>query len=758
MKTLSSFSGMRICFIMIVFTVLWNNLYAQEKTIQIVDEFTKKSVSDVYFKYDNQTGISDEAGKITLVFVEEAPLFLSHIQYGKIRLSVSQIITALEKGILQINASDNHLLPVTVFQVRPGAGDQSQIDISVQNKLAHDAGNLLESIPSISTIRKSGAYGFDPVLRGFKYDQINLVLDGVQTASAACPNRMDPAASQIPINMITRAEVLKGPHSFRYGNAFGGTINFKSSAPEFKERITPLGRVGTSYEINGNIFRTEGVAGVSGQKLDFRLFGAYSKGKDYTDGDGIEIPARFNRLNWGGKLGLKLSQTQNLGLMVSNNFAKDVDFPALPMDLREDNTWLINASHSAVFYNKVLSSWNTSIYGTIVEHLMDNYDKMLDPRKVDASTDAETTNYGGRTEMRFNLRSSYLYSGLDYRFESADGYRSREMLMGPMTGRIFIDNVWQDARVNRTGIFGEFHVDNSDFHLVFSGRLDYNKAKANNPDPRFIEIYDDLESEIIHPSISLGGTRMLGNAISLGLWLGRATRSPGITERYINQFPVGLDPYEMLGNPELDPEVNNQVDLVFQYQSEKTSLNINLFTSFLRDYISSEIREDIPPAMPTSPGVRQFVNIDKALMAGLEVAWKYRFAKVLSHDLSLVYTYGENQELNEPLPEIPPLEFRYRLTGSFVKDKVLPEVVIRRVCKQDRIATSYGETETPRFMTVDAKASWLINNALTFSAGVQNIFDEAYYEHLARSVRNVEARPIYSPGRSFYVTLTVNFL
>jgi len=749
---------MRICSIVLFVAVFWSNLYSQEKTIQIVDERTDSPVSDVYFKYNNKTGASDKNGNITLSFTEGQTMFLSHIQYGEIQLNASQIKKVFEKEILQIKSSTNHLLPVTVFQIRPGAGDQSKMDISVQNKLAHDAGNLLESVPAISTIRKSGAYGFDPVLRGFKYDQINLVLDGVQTASAACPNRMDPAASQVPINMISQVEVLKGPHSLRYGNVFGGTINFKSSSPDFKEKATPLGRLGTSYESNGNVFRTEGVAGITGKKVDFRLFGAYSKGKDYTDGDAVNIAARFNRLNWGGKLGFKLTQTQTLGVLVSNNFAKDVDFPALPMDLREDDTWLVNASHSAVFYDKILSSWNTSIYGTVVDHLMDNFDKKLDPRKVDAITEAETQNYGGRTELQFDFKKDYLIAGLDYRFESADGTRTREMLMGPMAGKVLTDNVWQDAQVNRTGAFGEYHVNNSDFHLVFSGRVDYNNSKANNPDPRFSEIYDDLESEIIHPSISLGGTKMLGKATSLGLWLGRATRSPGITERYINQFPVGLDPYEMLGNPDLDQEVNNQVDLVFQYQTDRTNININLFTSFLRDYISSEIQKDIPPAMPTSPGVRQFLNIDKALMAGFEVNWRQKFARVLSHDLSIVYTYGENQVIDEPLPEIPPLEFRYRLTGSFVKDKVQPEVLIRRVCNQDRIAVSYGENETPRFMTVDVKTSWLINNILTVTGGVQNIFDEAYYEHLARSVRNAEKRPIYSPGRSFYVTLTVNFL
>ncbi|WP_347841239.1 TonB-dependent receptor domain-containing protein [uncultured Draconibacterium sp.] len=731
--------------------------YSQRKSIRIIDTKTEQGIADIYFKYNGEEGFSDENGKIVLELTAEAELFLSHLQYGKLVFKNSEVEQFANEGTLRLTESVA-FLPVTVVAVHPTAGDKRKLEFSAQNKLAHDAGSLLEAVPSISSIRKSGAYGFDPVLRGFKYDQINLVLDGSQTASAACPNRMDPAASQIPINMIAEAEVQKGPHSLRYGNAFGGTINFKSSAPAFSEKTKAVGRLGTSYESNGNIFRTEGVAGVSGAKTDFRVFGAYSSGKDYTDGDGVTIPAAFNRLNWGGKFGVKLSNTQQLGLLVSNNIAKDVDFPALPMDLREDNTWLVNASHKAIFYDKVLSSWNTSLYGTMVDHLMDNYDKVLDPRKTDAITDAETRNYGGRSELRFDFKKGFLYLGADYRFESADGYRTRTMLMGPMTGKVFTDNVWQDAEVNRAGVFGEWHITQPGFKFVISGRMDYNSAKANNPDPRFQNIYSDLEPTHVHPSLSFGGTRLFNEKMSLGLWMGMATRSPGIAERYINQFPIGLDPYEMLGNPDLDPEKNNQLDLVYRYQSAKTNLHVNVFTSVLRDYISSEIREDLEPAMATSPGVRQFVNIKKAFIAGFEIGWSQQLTKQLLHDFNVVYTYGENQDIDEALPEIPPMEFSYRLSGNFVDGKVQPELFFRHALKQGRVATSYGETETPAFSVVDAKVSWLINNVFSATGGVQNIFDKAYYEHLSRSVRNAEARPIYSPGRSFYVTLTIHFL
>ncbi len=40
-------------------------------------------------------------------------------------------------------------------------------------------------------------------------------------------------------------------------------------------------------------------------------------------------------------------------------------------------------------------------------------------------------------------------------------------------------------------------------------------------------------------------------------------------------------------------------------------------------------------------------------------------------------------------------------------------------------------------------------------AGVQNIFDKAYYEHLNRRIVG-SSDPLYEAGRSFYLNLTIN--
>ena len=218
--------------------------------------------------------------------------------------------------------------------------------------------------------------------RGFKYDQLNIVLNGAQSATAACPNRMDPPTSQMAPNMLDRIEVLKGPHALRYGAGFGGTINFVPAKLKFTDKNDLYGRVSTGYESNGNLLRGETQIGFSGKKYDISLFGAWSQGDDYRAGNGDTIQADFNRGSFGTNIGLKLTANQQLRASVIFNIAKDADFPALPMDLRKDHTWLFNLRHDIAFDKENLESWNTTVFGSFVDHQMDNLLKKFRPKNV----------------------------------------------------------------------------------------------------------------------------------------------------------------------------------------------------------------------------------------------------------------------------------------------------------------------------------------------------------------------------------------
>lgn len=725
--------------------------------LQLIDEDTEMPVSFAHYTIGAEKGVSDAEGKISIAINPDDELQLSHVLYGNLYFKAEELSKLKSNGRLKLKQLEITLQPAVVMGVHTQKYPDEQLEINYQDLLSHDAGAFLEKSPAISSIKKSGSYGFDPVFRGFKYDQLNIVIDGGQSATAACPNRMDPPASQISLNMMDRVEVLKGPHSLRYGNAFGGTFNFVSPDPEFTETLTPFGRASVNYEGNGGIFRTEGALGIRNKWSNVKAFGAHSQGGNYKDGEGNDVPSTFKRSSFGTNLDFKLGKAQAMSISATNNIAKDVDFPSLPMDLRSDNTLLLNARHQVHFSSSTFSSLNTMVYGSFVDHEMDNLDKVLDPRESNAVTIAKTGTFGGRTEGKINFSKGWIYAGADLRITSQEGSRLREILVGPMMGNTFTDNVWQDGKMQQIGVFGEFHLNAMGNHIVSAIRFDNNQSEILDPDPKFIGETGDSAQQYLNTSFSFGFTRNISANTSVGLWIGRAQRSGSLTELYINYFPVGLDAYEMLGNPNLKPEINNQADANIKWQSDRSVIDLNAFVSYMTQFISSEIAEGVSPRMKKSPGVRRYINIDKAIMTGFEASWMQQLPFKLASRLSIAYTLGEDLTTQKPLPEIPPFEINLGIHGKFFKDKLKPELFIRQAFDQYRVSETFGETKTSAFTLVNVKASFALNKYLHLAAGVNNLFNISYYEHLSRAMRIDNGRPLHAPGTNVFGTVTVRF-
>lgn len=687
--------------------------------------------------------------------------FFKYISIKKLQCLISLFIFLMQGQLSsgqEFFPDTLELYPATIISIRPVSDQKEALELDYQDNMAHDGGALLNQLASINSIRKSGSYGFDPVFRGFKYEQLNLVLNGAQTASAACPNRMDPPSSQMSPNMIQRIEILKGPHALRYGNAFGGTVNFISAPVRFSEKKQFYGRASTRYNSNGGVLRTEGLAGFRAGGINLGLYAAWSRGNDYQAGDRSKIPADFMRASFGSQLDIKISPTQQMKVSVTRNMARDADFAALPMDLRTDDTWLFHASHEIYPEVSRLRSWKSTLYGSVVDHFMDNLLKPLEPRTVNASTQANTLNYGLRTEGAWSFAPARLYTGLDYRYEEADGQRTRSFLMGPHAGNEAVDNVWQGGTIHRTGLFTEFLRQGNILKWVLSGRINFNLADNRDADPDFNDLYDKTGSSQINPAFSLGVSRQFTDKLRIGFWLGHVQRSGSLTERYINYFPVGVDPYEMVGNPMLDPEINDEADLTVQWTSELTAIQLDLFLAYLTNPISSIIDTTLNPRMPSSPGVRRYINIDRAVKTGFEASWKQVLAGGLHSEISLAYTYAQDLERKDPLPEIAPLDLHIRLFGDYFSHRLHPSIKFRYVMEQSRISREFGETITPSFVLFDLGLSFKFNQSLTCSAGIQNLFNTLYYEHLNRSVRDASALPIYAPGRCFFLSFNVDLM
>jgi iron complex outermembrane recepter protein len=749
---------MRLYVSLLLLLLFFGYVQSQEKsaiTGRIYDAATNTALpeANIWIKDHPRGEVSDFRGYYEIKNLEsgEYTIIVSYIGFERIEKTIT--LSEGEKKQIDIYLREQPVILVEEIVVT-GTRHASYVQAEYLRKdfeslQPEDLGKFLRNVPNVSAIRRGG-YGLDPVLRGFKYDQLNVQVDGGARIEGACPSRMDPPMAHISAGDLEKIEILKGPYALRFGPSFGGVVNMVMAAPERFESFTVGARLESGYESNLDGWQNRVSISGGSSVYDFRVSGGFAQYNNYTDGAGNEIPASFEKSDYTVKLGLNPMQNHRFQVSFRQVFARDVMFPSLPMDERRDDTSILILDYAARNLNSSVTSLNLKAYRSDVGHLMDNRDKPT-ALMTDAITDVTTSVWGFRVETGLLVKSNVMFVGIDYAQTDKSGFRTREFIAGPRRGTILTDNVWQGASIMNAGIFGEFRSSIADVQFVAAVRADYNEAASKEPDDAFAILYNSMNSEFTNLSISAGGTKAVSRNLELSLFAGRGVRSPGISERYINFLPVGVDRYDYIGNPQLSSEVNNNIDLGFRMRTSAGMVTGNLFYSFVKDFISPELT-DLQGKNMDVLGVKRFTNISSASLTGFEVGYNAVYGNLLHVSTQASYTRGKNNITDEWLPEIPPFEARAVMGFSLLKGKLMPELSLRGVAGQSNISGTFGETRTPGFFLAHIAIRFIPSRYINISAGINNIFDKVYYEHLNRK-NQADGRFLYEPGRIFFVNV-----
>ena len=639
---------------------------------------------------------------------------------------------------------------------------------NIQITNPHDAGEIFKFSPGFSILKK-GNYAMEPVLRGFKFEQLNVQFDGGVHTTNACPNRMDAAISQISIEEIEKVEVIKGPYNVRFGPSFGGIINVISKRPVYNGK-TVSGRVEGGYLSNGNNWYTSMFTQIVQKKWDFGLSAGYKDYGNYKSGDGTEIASSFKRGGYTAKVGYNITGNQRIQASLRQSFAKDVMYAGLPMDAEKDNSTIGSIDYAVTDISDKLISLKTKFYYSYIDHLMVNKHRPS-YNMVHAETPVNAQNAGGRFELGFKTGgNNEIYTGVDYQYINKDGSRKREVYVNGCTTppthfdppKVFYDKVWQNSSKSNTGIYLEDKWKlNSNLLWQAGLRLDIASYTIKDPENDFKQLYSgNIKPDTKYtPTINSVLTYKINKNWSIQWPVAFASRSPELTELFINHLSVGMDAYEYVGNPNLKSENNYQTDLILQKSGKTVTFYIDGFYSYLHNYISAVVDTTINRKfMPCKPPAhaKRFVNIDKAVMTGFEAVVDVYFSNNFTFNFNTSYTYGQNITLDEPLPEIPPLTFN---TGITYKTGNLSATLNTRIAtKQNRVSTSFNETTTPGFEVFNLYLSYSPWKFMDINASITNILNKNYYEHLSRPYKNMDVQSqYYEPGRSFNLSLRFNF-
>lgn len=647
-----------------------------------------------------------------------------------------------------------------------------------------DVGEFLRNEPNVSGIRKGG-YAIDPVVRGFRYSQINILLDEGIHIEGGCPNRMDPVLSHIEPEDIERIEIVRGPYMLQYGPSPAASIRVitrKTNPFERKLKITSF----TGYDANRNGFRQSLSLSDAGKKIYYHISGGLKNFGNYTDGNGIEWKSAFKKKNVSADMGFKLSSSEILSFSWKGTFGRDVLFPALPMDEIADNTNIFSAIYTR--YNPLIPDRQLQVSGfyTSVYHEMDNrfrpqYSQIIPPYTglMRAVAKVNTSTTGVRLLLMHKTGNILLKGGIDSEVARKDGTRQTCMIM-EMDGQEFISekrfNLWNNAIIHNSGLFAGISSGTGVINYSATLRLDINHS--NSDDTLKIEkdniIWFNAEPTTwLLWSMATSTAWQINRQLSLTFGLARGARSPDLQERYIKFLATGYDRYDYLGNPKLKPEINYQADLMLKYNLNHLELNINLFRSDVRNFITGTL---VPPAVarPVSmgaPGVKQFNNIDRALFYGFETDLTYAVTDNLTLALSAGCTYawfpkvekvilengqatGTVQLTNDPITEIPALEAMHRTTYWLFNRKLQSTLEIKAVSAQKKVSGSFYEESTPGYVLANFSIAYKLQKQATLALGINNIFDKAYYDHLNRKLLGTIGK-LYEPGRTLFVNLVI---
>ncbi|MBZ9627901.1 TonB-dependent receptor [Psychroflexus sp. CAK57W] len=749
-------------------------LIAQTKSIEVKDAQTKETLTGVYaIDQNNKEDYRITENKILKLEIGKT-YRVSHIGYSsqvlKIKSSTPEVV------FLEAQNTELAEVLVTGKIFQDPVMNITTPDLTERVSQPKNVADLFRDINGFGLIKR-GNYAIDPSFRASQYEQLNIQYDGGTKVMNACPNRMDPITTHVMPEDIAKIEVVRGPYTMRYGATFGGLINMVSKRPELG-KYGFSGSASTGYETNGNSMVNMVRLQYAEEKFDVVGMYGYRDFGNYEDGAGREIPSSFRSIDYSLRLGYNFASLERLQLHWRQSYGRDVLHASLPMDSDYDDSSMLSLDYFKKNPGKTLQKIQAKAYYSYVDHLMSN-SRRSNFSTVEALSPVEATTAGGRFELEWKLDEFWtLFTGTDALLISRDGTRNRLIKLNMMGMSInppieLTDKIWQESFINDYGFFAEsrYRLNTS---TVLSAGIRYDVVNSDIQDPAsdFQDYYPGLGNRTEHNfSGTLSLKKLLDADNQLEFAFGRGVRSANMIERFINHFQVGQDPFEYIGNPNLDAEVNNQFEVAYTGKKtmdgpvDRLDWGASVYFSQFENYIVAIIdptktRKFMPNQEPLNPKV--FRNLDDAYKTGFEANLGVNFFNNFQFDAEAAYVYARNEDLNESLPLTPPL--RSKLSLQYNKNKFWIATDLRVVSQQDELATSFGENQaTPGYELVDFRLGYELLPDLNLGGAVLNAFDQQYYDHLNFAFRNQAnaslsgMERLTDPGQNFTVFVKYEF-
>ena len=698
---------------------------------------------------------------------------------------------------------------VTVVALMPEVATEMVVSASeIERRVTQDLAQSLRGHAGVTALRR-GAVNLDPSVRGLYAEQIGVFVDGTRTFAAG-PARMDSGLSHVSPHTLQSLRVVRGPYALTWGAGTLSAIQAETFKPAFGGGEFRLGgRVGANYGSNGAA--GDGFAGLWGSSDRFRFAFQHNSrtGSDYTDGNGDLVQGDYEsfdtRWSVGARLGLRTVLEYSGGFQRQN----DIDYPGRILDATffETQSHSLDVTHQAA--GGVLTELAGQVYFNLKDHLMNNDAKPTAranphrtppfPIRVDLPTSADTI--GGRVHAALEAGAFRYKLGMDaYRLQQS----ATQTVSDRGTEQIHHNRhpVWPDADLTNLGGYAQVLFEQGRSTIGGTVRVDREQARIGQVTSFFA--HNAIPAYGLHEAhghfhcvtaICMGhgaahdGSASHGHGMAMlvsgeqfaqtntnvsaaanaslrvtDTWLvtlgaGRAVRNPSALERYADRFPAVKfqTAAEFIGNPGLRPEKSLEFNAGTTFRVAEATVGLDVFHRHIDDYITVAPDPNLEKRLPLSPDtLYRYVQADAARFVGFDLTASSAAGPWIDLRGGWSYVRAADLLFNEPLFGVPPFEQQYAIEFHDPARLAWFEVQVTNTAEQDRVAVRRLEQVTPGWTTIDLAAGVRVGDGLILRAGVQNLTDEYYVNHL-NSLDPFGGLRIAEVGRSAYIGLEYGF-
>lgn len=471
-----------------------------------------------------------------------------------------------------------------------------------------------------------------PSIRGTGNKHTLLLIDGRRITSGF---KDMSGLEQIPVDLISRIEVVRGPASALYGSdAIGGVVNIITKKPS--ETLTAGGKAGfgrTTYG-EGDEYKGSFYAGNTVNRSGFILAGGY-RDRDGYDLDGVtpDDSDSINMKSLGGRFSYDIDSNHHL---LTGFEAVDRDFSGLRdlqnMDRKRD----MNDKRLSYFME-----YNGKITPLSSVMLLANRSEHENSLAITPAVNAVAGAVG----------------------DESDSERAINQFEGRYTGLLFEKHLLtmgteyvEEERKDASGMDNE--VDTLSFYVQDEYRI---------TDPLYSLLslrwdeYSDYGSEWT-PRISL--TYSIKDNFRLKASYGRGFRAPDFLELFVPTYMrQGKEIYEP--NPELKAESSESYEMSIEGEIRDFQGRLTWFDSVITDMIDAVYYTSTGSGKSKKDYYR-YRNISEASMAGLEFEGSLRLRAGFSLTGNLAYLETEDKTTGKELEGKPDYKGSLKLSYGYI--------------------------------------------------------------------------------------------